>query len=165
MFSLECYSWYEKRWYILLEVSLYNSRFLLCSIYNPEDNKSQKIFLSKLNDTFQQFADMQIILGGNFNLALAPIVKTGGTLRNVEKLKGNLNTQKDEQLRHLFNYNTRYFNQLKPVNHIFLFYSNIDIQNERINRWLEEGLHQKFEKMAMDEPLSTKPYLWSVNIW
>ena len=71
--------------YILLEASLYDSTFLLCNIYSPNDNNSQKIFFSKLNDTLREYADMQIILGGDFNCALAPLDKTGGT--SIERKK------------------------------------------------------------------------------
>jgi len=71
--------------YILLEVSLYDSTFLLCNIYSPNDNNSQKIFFSKLNDTLREYTDMQIVLGGDFNCALAPIDKTGGT--SIERKK------------------------------------------------------------------------------
>ena len=42
-------------------------------------------------------------------------------VRNIKELKGNLYTQKDEQLHLLYNHDTRYLNQMKPVNHIFLF--------------------------------------------
>ena len=49
--------------YILLEVSLYDSTFLLCNIYSPNDNNSQKIFFSRLNDTLREYTDMQIVLG------------------------------------------------------------------------------------------------------
>jgi len=61
-------------------------------------------------------------------------------VRNIKELKGNLNTQKDEQLHFLYNHDTRYLNQMKPVNHIFLFRSNIDMHNERINRQQKDGL-------------------------
>ena len=45
---------------------------------------------------------------------------------NIKELKGKLNTQKDEQLHASYNHDSRYFNQMKPINHIFLFRSNID---------------------------------------
>ena len=61
--------------YILLEVSL----------YSPNDNNSQKIFFSKLNDILRDYTDMQIVLGGDFNCALAPLDKTGGT--SIERKK------------------------------------------------------------------------------
>ena len=34
---------------------------------------------------------------------------------------------------------------MKPVNHIFLFRSNIDIHNERINRCQKDGLRAAFK--------------------
>ena len=73
-------------------------------------------------------------------------------VRNIKELKGNLNTQKDEQLHVLYNHDTRYLNQMKPVNHIFLFRSNIDIHNERINRRQEDGLRAAFKhQIKVDE--------------
>ena len=73
-------------------------------------------------------------------------------VRNVKELKGTLNTQKDEQLHLLYNHDTRYLNQMKPVNHIFLFRSNIDIHNERINRRQIDGLRAAFKhEIKVDE--------------
>ena len=43
---------------------------------------------------------------------------------NAKELKGKLNTKKDEQLHAAYNHDARYLNQMKPVNHIFLFRSN-----------------------------------------
>ena len=73
-------------------------------------------------------------------------------VRNVKELKGNLNTQKDEQLHLQYNHDTRYLNQMKPVDHIFLFRSNIDIHNERINRHQKDGLRAAFKhEIKVDE--------------
>ena len=52
---------------------------------------------------------------------------------NIMELKGKLDTQKGEQFDASYNHNSRYFNQMKPINHIFLFRSIIDIHNEKIN--------------------------------
>lgn len=46
---------------------------------------------------------------------------------NIKELKGKLNTQKDEQLHASYNHDSRYLNQMKPINHISLFRSNIDV--------------------------------------
>ena len=73
-------------------------------------------------------------------------------VRNVKELKGNLDTQKDEQLYLLYNHDTRYLNQMKPVNHIFLSRSNIDIHNERINQRQKDGLRAAFKhKIKVDK--------------
>ena len=64
---------------------------------------------------------------------------------NVKELKGKLNTQKDEQLHAAYNHDTKYLNQMKPVNHIFLFRSNIDIHNEKINQRIQNGLKAAFK--------------------
>ena len=72
-------------------------------------------------------------------------------VRNIKELKGNLNTQKDEQLHVLYNHDTRYLNQMKPVNHIFLFRSNIDIHNVRINRRQKDGLRAAFKHLITED--------------
>ena len=59
-------------------------------------------------------------------------------------MKGKLNTQKDEQLHASYNHDSRYLNQMKPINHIFLFRSNIDVHNEKINERLKKGLTSAF---------------------
>lgn len=46
---------------------------------------------------------------------------------NIKELKGKLNTQKDEQLHASYNHDSRYLNQMKPINHISLFRSNINV--------------------------------------
>lgn len=46
---------------------------------------------------------------------------------NIKELKGKPNPQKDEKLHAPYNHDSRYLNQMKPINHIFLFRSNIDI--------------------------------------
>lgn len=64
------------------------------------------------------------------------VKKEEETLRcitNIKELKGKLNTQKDEQFHASCNHDSRYLNQTKPINHIFLFRSNIDVHNQKIN--------------------------------
>lgn len=71
---------------------------------------------------------------------------------NVKELKGKLNSQKDEQLHAVYNHDSRYLNQMKAVNHIFLFRSNIDIRNDNINQRLEAGLVAAFKhQLSLDE--------------
>ena len=65
-------------------------------------------------------------------------------VRNIKGLKGKLNTHKDEQLHASYNHDSRYLNQMKPINHIFLFRSNIDVHNEKINKRLKKGLTSAF---------------------
>ena len=71
---------------------------------------------------------------------------------NVKELKGKLNSQKDQQLHAAYNHDSRYLNQMKAVNHIFLFRSNIDIRNDNINQRLEAGLVAAFKhKLSSDK--------------
>ena len=71
--------------YLMLETKIYDTTFLFCNIYSPNDNNSQNSFFSSLNGTLQHYADMQIVIGGDFNCALTPLDKTGGT--SVERKK------------------------------------------------------------------------------
>ncbi|CAB4004958.1 Hypothetical predicted protein [Paramuricea clavata] len=58
---------------------------------------------------------------------------------HVRQLNGLINTQRQEQLYNVFNRDNRFLNSMTPVNHIFLFRSNIDTLNERIN---ERNIHE-----------------------
>ena len=71
---------------------------------------------------------------------------------NVKELKGKLNSQNDEQLHAAYHHDSSYLNQMKAVNHIFLFRSNIDIRNDDTNQRLEAGLVAAFKhKLSLDE--------------
>ena len=58
--------------------------------------------------------------------------------------ENKLDNQKDEQLHMSYNHDSRYLNQMKHINHVFLFRSNIDINNEKINQPQENGLTSAF---------------------
>ena len=75
----------KNRRYLMLEAKICETTFLFCNIYSPNDNDSQNSFFSSLNGTIQQYADMQIVIGGDFNCALTPLDKTGET--SVESKK------------------------------------------------------------------------------
>ncbi len=53
---------------------------------------------------------------------------------HVKQLNGLINTQGQEQLNNVYNKDRHFLNSMKPVNHIFLFQSNFDFCNERINQ-------------------------------
>ena len=61
--------------------------FLFYNIYSPNDSNSQSTFFSRLSDYLRKHADMhmQIVFGGDFNRALAPLDKTGGTSTERKK--------------------------------------------------------------------------------
>ena len=59
--------------YLMLEVTFHDSTFLLCNVYAPNDNASQILFFSNLNNTLAQYTNRQIILGGDLNCALTPL--------------------------------------------------------------------------------------------
>ena len=52
----------------------------------------------------------------------------------MKELKGRLNTQQDEQFHSACRYDSRFFNNMKPVDHIFLFRSIIDLRNCGTNK-------------------------------
>ena len=52
----------------------------------------------------------------------------------MKELKGRLSMQQDEQLHSACRYDSRFFNNMKPVNHIFLFRSIIDLRNCEKNK-------------------------------
>ena len=63
-------------------------------------------------------------------------VKTKKILRrvtHVKELKGVVNTQRDEQLHATHCYDSRFLNGMKPVNHIFLLRSIINLKNATKN--------------------------------
>ena len=64
------------------------------------------------------------------------VKKEEGILRrvtNVQELNGLLNTQREEQSHIIYNKDSSFLNQMQPVNHIFLFRSNMDLRQKRIN--------------------------------
>ena len=73
----------KNRRYLLLEASIFESTFLFCNIYSPNDNNSQNTFFTKLSDSLRRHADMQIVMGGDFN---CPLDKTGGTSTERKKI-------------------------------------------------------------------------------
>ena len=54
-------------------------------------------------------------------------------ITHVPQLNGILNTQREEQLNFSINKDRRLINQMKPVNHLFLFHCIMDIRKEKIN--------------------------------
>ena len=52
----------------------------------------------------------------------------------IPELKGLLNSECDEQLHYVYYKDTRFLNQMQPLNHIFMFKSDLDIRNIRINQ-------------------------------
>ena len=60
----------KKREYLLVEVTIYDSTFVLCNVYAPNDISQQKKLFTKLSNILQPYSDKQIIMGGDFNCAL-----------------------------------------------------------------------------------------------
>ena len=79
---------YKNGRYLLLE-AIFESTVLFCNIYSPNDNNSQNTFFTQLSDSLRRHADMQIVMGGDFNCALAPLDKTAGTSTERKKIVMN----------------------------------------------------------------------------
>ncbi len=70
----------------------------------------------------------------------------------VEGLHCNTNAQLGEQLYSKFGYKTRFKNEIKPVNHIFLFWSNVNLFNAHITTKTITNLQRQLKhEMKMNE--------------
>ena len=65
--------------FIIQKLSLDEQAIVLVNIYAPNDANQQVAFFSKLNHLLQEFSQDNIIIGGDFNCALSPKDKLGGT--------------------------------------------------------------------------------------
>ena len=65
--------------FIIQKISLDEQAIVLVNIYAPNDANQQVAFFSKLNHLLQEFSHDNIIIGGDFNCALSPKDKLGGT--------------------------------------------------------------------------------------
>ena len=57
--------------YIILDIIVDESHLILVNIYAPNDLNQQVAFFKDLQDRLQEFAQESIIIGGDFNCALA----------------------------------------------------------------------------------------------
>ena len=70
----------------------------------------------------------------------------------VKELRGKINSETVEQLHGFYNKNRHFLNQMKPINHIFLFRSIIDLANDaKNNKFIHErevstGLEVDFDE-------------------
>ena len=65
--------------FIILKVSFDEKNIVLVNIYAPNDVVQQVTFFQKLNKQLEEFAQDTIVIGGDFNCALTPKDKRGGT--------------------------------------------------------------------------------------
>ena len=80
--------------FIILETKLDNQHLVLVNIYAPNDTSQQIKFFQELNKTLTNYADNNLIIGGDFNCALTPkdrkSVKRATNKHMVIKEIGNL---------------------------------------------------------------------------
>ena len=80
--------------FIILETKLDNQHLVLVNIYAPNDTSQQIKFFQELNKTLTNYADDNLIIGGDFNCALTPkdrkSVKQATNKHMVIKEIGNL---------------------------------------------------------------------------
>ena len=60
----------------------------------------------------------------------------------VKELKIRINRQIDEHIHASYNHDTRFLNQMKPINHIFLFRSLIDTKNCMKNDDIQKRINE-----------------------
>ena len=77
---------------------------VLVNIYAPNDANQQVAFFSKLNYLLQEFSHDNIIIGGDFNCALSPKDKLGGTpvTRKASVIKEIENLNESHNLRDIW---------------------------------------------------------------
>ena len=80
--------------FIILDTKLDNQHLALVNIYTPNDTSQQIKFFQELNKTLTNYADNNLIIGGDFNCALMPkdrkSVKQATNKHMVIKEIGNL---------------------------------------------------------------------------
>ena len=65
---------------VSVDVNLNASKFTLCNIYVPNEQRQQEEFLHNLNTYLMYNTDIEnVIVGGDWNITLQAIDKTGGT--------------------------------------------------------------------------------------
>ena len=72
--------------YLLLDVIIDDNSFILVNIYAPTKDKplEQQQFLSEVKTHLSNFIDCNIIIGGDFNTCLNPIIdKKGGSIEDI----------------------------------------------------------------------------------
>ena len=101
--------------FIILKVAFDEKNIVLVNIYAPNDVVQQVSFFQKLNKQLEEFSQDTIVIGGDFNCALAPKDKSGGNpisikasvikeinalcdTYNLEDLWRNLNPDKQNKI-------------------------------------------------------------------
>ena len=90
--------------FIIQKLSLDEQAIVLVNIYAPNDANQQVAFFSKLNHLLQEFSHDNIIIGGDFNCALSPKDKLGGTpvTRKASVIKEITNLCESHNLRDIW---------------------------------------------------------------
>ena len=72
--------------FILLEANINQETYVLCNVYAPTKDKvlDQQRVLEKLKNVIENFSDKNLIIGGDFNCCLDPLIdKRGGKIESV----------------------------------------------------------------------------------
>lgn len=82
---------------VSVDLSLNGSKFSLCNIYVPNDQRKQQEFLQDLSAYLMSNTDTErLIVGGDWNITLQPIDKRGGTPRKSTITRDKLLTMMKE---------------------------------------------------------------------
>ena len=57
--------------YIILDIAVADTRFVLVNIYAPNDVKQQVAFFKELQGHLQDFSEETMIMGGDFNCTMS----------------------------------------------------------------------------------------------
>ena len=68
--------------YIILDIAVADTRFVLVNIYAPNDVKQQVAFFKELQGHLQEFSEETMIMGGDFNCTMSDKDKKGGNPSN-----------------------------------------------------------------------------------
>ncbi len=85
--------------YLLLDCLIEGTRFILVNIYAPTKNHvpEQCLFLEEVLETLRAYSGENLVLGGDFNTVLDPLLdKKGGRLEPVSQYMLNLQQLMDE---------------------------------------------------------------------
>ena len=71
--------------FLILDIKLNDSHLVLDNIYVPKDTLQQIQFPQIIQERLDNYADENIIIGGDFNCPLTPLDKVGGRTMNRNK--------------------------------------------------------------------------------
>lgn len=136
--------------YILLDCLIDSSRFILVNVYAPTKNHvtEQCHFLTSLQEALEPFSGENLIVGGDFNTILNPVLdKQGGRQEPVSRYITNMiEFQEDFQLVDIWR-------ERNPTCKLFTFHTRGgEFIQSRIDIWLVSAFLTPFVKQCQIKP-------------